>query len=49
MEGSVTKVALELDVTEGSSLKKRSSRASFMVGQEILNWSLFLVGLNPLP
>ena len=49
LEGSVTQVALELDAAEGSSLKRRSSRASSMVGREILNWSLFPVGLNPSP
>jgi len=39
----------ELEAAEGSSLKRRSSRASSMVGREILNWSLFPEGLNPSP
>jgi len=31
LEGSVTQVALELDATEGSSLKRRSSRDTELV------------------
>jgi len=46
LEGSATQ---ELEAAEGSSLKRRSSRASSMVGREILNWSLFPEGLNPSP